>query len=315
MKKLALFAVALLTFSACGSASVAGPEKTPEEMMRMALENEMEMLSGSFEMAMEGEVTDSASKEVYMFDGTMGMVADARDEAKLAFSMDIDFNLNNETMGENHFAGSMVMADNMFYFMLKDLGQFGAMMPVPLNQWLKTALPEDAMTMNTAALGNFAAMSEELKAVVLEKGVEILGELKYAGVEEVEGRDAYMYEWTFNADAFGAYMDSLMEVSGEEALTDADKAAIEEILEKMTISGTAYIDVEKVVTVRMDIDVMAKDLEGMSLDMNFDYLVKDMGGDVKIEVPADAKDLNEAMGGIMPGVETTETMMMEEVAQ
>ena len=89
-------------------------------------------------------------------------------------------------------------------------------------------------------------------------------------------------------------------VSGA-GLTPADTADMDKFFEKMTLDVELWISKSDIMLRKMSAKANIKDLEGMDIVLEVGYGLPTLGGDVKLEVPADAKEFDPSslLGGMM----------------
>lgn len=282
-----VMAMTVLVLTACVGGPAA-PTKSPEELIKEAFTNSMEIKSHSFEATVDVDMT--ADGETLSGSATLSGEQDMNDLEDPKFVMEFGFEGSFGDFPEQSGSAEMMLDGNTIYFVLNSITDFDGNIPAEMvapfvGQWYFMPLPEDA----TAQFG--VATDPEQLEIAKQMFLEhfFLSDVEYVGGQ---GSD-YHYTAELDKKAFAAYMKASTEMSGQ-MLTVDDMGELEAALESVDASFDIYIDADEVLLSGWDGSVVL-DIEGEGGTIDFEIDTSDFDKSVKIDAPDGAVEFNPMM--------------------
>ena len=284
--------------------SPTAPTTSPEEMVKDAFANSMDVKSHSYKATIDADVTVDEQS----LTGTMTLEGEQDMSVPEApkFTMAIEFSGATADYPEQSGKAELMMDEDVVYFVLKSITDFDGNLPEELvaaflGQWYFMPLPEDSLSQ--LAIATDEEMLEEAKQLFMDHF--FLTNIEYSGTE---GSD-YKYTADFDKEEFIEYMKASAELS-EQVVTEAELTQMREGLDAVEIDSVLYIDSEKVLLSGWD-GAVTFDVEGNNGTVDFEIGMSDFDKAVSIDVPDGAVEFNPMMllGPAMmmqPGMEDLE---------
>ena len=277
----------MMVLTACTEGPEA-PTKAPEELVKEAFTNSMEIKSHSFDATVDVDITAEGEN----VDGTVSISGeqDMNDLNDPKFIMDISFEGTAADFPEQSGAAEIMMDGETIYFVLKKITDFDGNLPAEMvepfvGQWYYMPLPEDA----TAELGVIAdpEQLEIAKQLLIEHF--FLSNIEYVGGE---GGDHH-YTAELDKDAFAAYMKASAEMSGQ-ILTEDDMSELASAMEMVEADFDIFVDAEEMLLSGWNGSI-ALNVEGEGGTIDFEIDTSDFNKAVTVEAPDGAVEFNPFM--------------------
>lgn len=259
MKKVsALVLASVMVFSMGGCSS----KKSPEDMLKAAVEKEQDMASIDMK-------------------GTMGMELKSESTKELNQSIDVDFSAK----------ASEANKDSMKMSMDYNMELLGTKMDMKM-YYTDGYMYSSMMGQKSKTKMDLAAMQEQLKSSTGQTNIDIK---YYEDIEAKEDGDNQVISYKVNADGLKEYVDSIMSqmssVMGSAG--SSDSINISKFTGEKTIDKDSNTLEEKITMTLSPKDAsQSGGLDSITITMNVQY--NNIGKDVTVELPSDLDSYKEA---------------------
>ncbi len=302
-KFLSLLAITSITvvFSACSSAengdevSVEGaPDKTPEEVVKEAMNNSYDVTSHSYEVNVSSN--SSVEGQELSFEATLSGVQDLSDPLHPVMSLKLDGSGNLDGGTEQNVSAEVRLTNDILYFVLSEISDFDGALPQEMvagyiGQWWQMAVPPGSFEYNSFAIGgeDENLTEEQKKMKELLKNTQFFKDVEYLGVD----KDSYHYKAVLDKEAVKEFVVKAAEIEGQVVTAD-DKAELDEGIEMINLEGEVWVDT-KLMIVRGMAGTVTVDDSGESFAVQFDAWMDDINEAVEVEAPKDATEFDPFM--------------------
>lgn len=290
--------VAILTMSACNNA----PELAPAEAVKTGLENFYNVRSGNYSFALkgtanapEGTVTEEDIQNLE-FDFGLSGIFNFKEE-KPIISIDLSGKTNQDSEGEQDFALEMRVDKESLYAMLEKVPDLGEEVPTEMvelfvGQWWKMPIPQSLFDQINIVPKAEAEMTAEEKALRdLTKEANFFKNLKYLGIEKVEGDKSFHYSGELDKEAMKDYLIKAAAINSQEVKKEQIEN-LEKLLNGTEMSAEIWIGAKDMTMRRLLAKANLVPEDGGNVDMTMDLKFWGLGKNLTVEIPKDAKDFD-----------------------
>lgn len=280
------------------------PSKSPEEMMKSAVKNWLNLNASQGELTVNGDVkmkalAGEASQLKFDFKGAGGN--DQIDPKNLKMMISIvaggSTDIQKERLGGK---AELRLVGGNFYANMTELSNLSSLMPPDAaqgfmsfsNKWWKFPMPEESIKglFFQGDEKNLTAEQKKVREQILK--TNFFKSVAYQGVEEVKGMKSFRYTVTLDNEAFVTVM---AETSGGATAADIakEKAELKESLKGVAVSGDVWVSQSDEVFTRALLKITSGPQgpqDGIeSLVVDVDYLAWDFNKPVMAEAPSGAQ--------------------------
>lgn len=302
----------LLTFGGCALLGPQAPAKSPDEVLKEAAGNVFSIASGGYDFSVSGYALSSAfttqggtdtsiatTDERVDFNVTLNGIFDMQEKSIPKFTVKADASVKTGTELETLLGGELRLGKAYLYGMISKLESGTTEIPAEtkalIGQWYKMAIPEGTFADVQLPGTNEANMTDQQKQnkALLEKST-FFKDVKYLGVENVSGVSSYHYSATIDKEGVKAFLDETAKTQGT-ALTEQEKADMENALNSTDLSGEVWIGAEDMI-IRKVTGTMKMTLESKELmNLSISFALKDVNKAQTVEEPKEAKDFDPSL--------------------
>jgi len=289
--------VVMVALSACGAAA---PDKPAEDVVREGFINSFNIAKRSVDMTMSMSQTGSQPEESIAASLKLKASGDRTDMSKPLANISISGSATMGSQAPQEVEAELRIKESMAYMMASKVN-VGMMMPAEtiaphLNKWWSVAIPAEALT----SLQGLSASTEDTAQVAALKEFfktnNLIKDLKYEKTEKVMGEEAWKYTGSLDKDVLKALFTKMAEVTGQPMDMASFDSAMQEI---ESFDGAVWVGVDDMTMRGLQFEMNVSPANGPKVTLSVDIKTGDFGKDVTVEVPADAKDIQELQAAMM----------------
>jgi len=286
----------------CSLGKKAGePEKAPKDVVKEAFDNLYKVKSGNYEIAVKGSVTPATETGIAKtsFDVKFNGVFDGNDPKVPKFTLAVDGSGSEDGKTPQAFAAELRMNNDKVFAMLSKFPDLGESFPKEMldpyiGKWWTTTIPAEMMAQMQLPTGQDEATltpeQKEMKDFV--KSLEFFDNLKFDGIETVDGADGYVYTADLSKTAIKALVDKSASMQGQ-TLSAEESKKFDDFLANLKFPAKIYIGKSDMTLRKIAGTVELKPIDtGAAFTLDASFAVTGLNQPITITEPAGAQQFD-----------------------
>jgi hypothetical protein len=288
------------------------PEKAAEEVVQEGIAKLSDVKAYTFDLNVDGDLKAPAGgtppesvKFNLSFDGGLDVIAATDPKMNLKIEGSFDADADGATA-----AGEIKMNKDAIFLNLMSLeGRGSVAVPQELmdqyaSKWWKLPIPPEALDEFAKSLPqggdeNLTPEQKEMKDLV--KNTKFFKDIKFEGVEKINGEDSYKYSAVLDEAAFADFVAKSSEMQGT-AMTEDEIAELKKGFEYFDFAGTIYVGKDSGVMNKMMgtlTFVENVEMNNPSGKVTVEMSVGNLNKAITVDAPAEAEEVPmEALMGL-----------------